>query len=603
MQKIFIKLVFWLVVSSLVGCTHLENKAISKSDPVSVKEQSVEKAEEQKTEQEAKQESKPSNMTAEMMYKVLLSEMLIEKKQPKTAFQVLYPLAVETRDKGLAKRVFHLSMRTLEASSIDAATNLWIDVSPEEDLPWKAAYLLDVRLGKLEPAIKKWQKYISLSDKSLEEVLVETSLRVAKSAPKLAGLSFLKKINDLYPNEPAAMFGLGSAAEEYREFSLAIPKLLESIEAYKNVESDKLTQVSQEIKNEAYYSLANSYLQSEQYQQGVDLILPRIEKNPNDWRLQELLARLEVKTGMLAKAEQRYQLVVKNQPNAYSARLALALLQLERSEHIKAREHLLVLKKNRRYFSVATYYLGVSEQEQSFFKKAIGYFSQIKTLDYYLDAQLRVLEINFPRDGLDKTIKSIENLEINATKTLKDKLKLYHAKAVFFGYENKHQQAVDACQQGLNLYPNNVQMLMSQAQLFYDLKQLERYESNLLLVLKLEPQNVDALNALGYHYVEQIKKLAQAEVMLETANRLEPNSFYIIDSLGWLAYQKKEFNKSEELLEKAFSLRVDLEVLLHLMQAKVQLNKKQEAIEIGKKYRNHFKNNSKLLDLLKRLQN
>ena len=91
--------------------------------------------------------------------------------------------------------------------------------------------------------------------------------------------------------------------------------------------------------------------------------------------------------------------------------------------------------------------------------------------------------------------------------------------------------------------------------------------------------------------------------MLETANRLEPNSFYIVDSLGWLAYQKKEFNKSEELLEKAFSLRVDLEVLLHLMQAKVQLNKKQEAIEIGKKYRNHFKNNSKLLDLLKRLQN
>lgn len=591
---LLLKSTFLTILVSISGCSHLANSPKSVDDELKLKT-------EKKTVRTklSEQPAKPTNMTAEMMYKVLLAEMLVKKQRPKTAFQVLYPLAVETRDKGLAKRVFHLSMKTLDVSAIDAATTLWMEVSPKEDLPWKAAYLLDVRLGHVDAGLKKWQTYLSLTDKTLEEVFVETSLRVAKSAPRLSGLSFLKKINEAYPTEPAAIFGFGSAAEEYREFKLAIPKLIESIERYDNLEASQLTAVSKEIKKEAYYSLANSYLRSKQYRHGINVISPHLSEVPTDWRLQELLARLEVKAGMLEEAENRYQLVVDNEPSAYSARLALGLLLLERSEYAKAKKHLLILKKNRPYFSIATYYLGVSEQNQAFFADAVNYFSQIKTRDYYIDAQLRMLEINFSKNGLTKTIQTINRLEVNSDQ---DKLKLYHAKAVFFGYEGKQLQAVNAYQEGLDIYPNNVNMLILQSQELYGLKQFVRYETNLLRVLELEPQNVEALNGLGYHYVEQGKKLAQAEIMLETANRLDPNSFYIIDSLGWLAFQKNEFDKSEALLEKAFLLREDLEVLLHLMQVKSQLDKNQEAVALGEKYKRYFKNDAKLVKLLKQLQ-
>ncbi len=544
--------------------------------------------------------SKPSNMTAEMMYKVLLAEILIEKRQTKAAFQILYPLAVETRDPALAKRVFQLSMQTLHVDSINAAANLWIDIEPNESLPWKASYLLSVRAGELEKALEKWQKYVSLSDKKIEDIFIETSSRVSKSATNVSGLTFLNTLKELYPDNPAAMYAYGSAAEYYRDYSLAIPELKKVLTYYEDKETDDLTPSLLLVLKETQYSLATCYLRTKDYQEGLDLLEPLVLETPNDWQLQEILARFEVKSGQLLKAEKRYQEIVENEPKALASKLSLALLQLEKHNYTESKQNFLDLRKNKAYFSIASYYLGVASQQQGLASEAVTYFSKIKTRDYYIDSQLRILEINYSKIGLEKTIEKINSLEAR-TKT--NRIKLHQASAVFYRHEGAFQQSVDAYQRAIELSPNNIEFLISQAYILYELKQYSKYEENLLLVLKLSPNNVDALNALGYYYVEISQKLPQATVLLEKANRLKPNSFYIIDSLGWLAYQKNDFDKSERLLEKAFDLQQDIEVLMHLMQVKVKLDRKDEAIELGNKFKNKFKNNAPLKKLLKNIKN
>lgn len=590
-QKLIYSLITFGVLAFISGCSQLTKNQDQQPNPSTSSASTSSKG--------STASYKPSNMTADMMYKVLVAEILLKKRKYKDAFNILYPMTVEIRDPSLAKRVFKLSMHTLDVNAIEAATSLWLEISPEKEGPWKAAYLLAVREGEIKNAKKKWQKYADLTKKNIEEVFVETSLRISKSAPKVAGLSFLNSLQTSYPKNPAAIFAFGSAAEEYQEYNLAIPKLKEAIYLYENINEENLTEISLEIKKEAYYSLANSYLRVKKFKQGIKEIEPQANRNLKDWRLQESLARLQVRAGLLKQAEDRYNLAIEAEAKASSSRLSLALLQLEQSNYTKADRNFLILRKNRTYHSIATYYLGVSAQQQKKNKKAVKYYSQVKTRDYYIDAQIRILELKYSSDGLNKTIKKINKIE---TKTNKDKVKLYRASAVFYKHANKLQRAVNAYQSAKTLEPNNVDLLLSQAYIYYELEDFKRYEENLLIALKIEPSNVDALNALGYYYVEQSKKLEQAGILLQTANRLDPNSYYIIDSLGWLAYKKNEFNKSEKLLEKAFGLEKDLEVLLHLMQVKIQLDRKEEAIELGKKYQPQFKNSRTLKKLLKSIK-
>ncbi|MBW1888104.1 MAG: tetratricopeptide repeat protein, partial [Deltaproteobacteria bacterium] len=73
-------------------------------------------------------------------------------------------------------------------------------------------------------------------------------------------------------------------------------------------------------------------------------------------------------------------------------------------------------------------------------------------------------------------------------------------------------------------------------------------------VLEIDPNHADALKYIGYSYAEKGIKLNEAKVMIEKALKIKPDSGYIIDSLGWVYYQKELYDKALDSLEKAVSL-------------------------------------------------
>ena len=557
----------------------------------------------QKAAEEAKAKSPqvvvPANMSGEAMYKIMLTEMLVKSQRGKDAFQVIYPLALETRDPILAERTFQVSMLTGSIASIEAATNLWLEVSPKKALPWKAAYLIDVRMGAVEAGFKKWQTYLSLTDEKLSVSLIDVGVRVPQTAPVKPGLSFLKKVQEAYPDAPESYFSLGTGAEAYRQYALAIPPLTESIRRYQDRLDVDMTPFSRRVEREAYLLLAAAYLKTARYQEGIDSLEDYSEAHPKDWELQEQIARLEVKSEQYALAEKRYQSIVDGNSKALTAKLSLGLLMLERKAFLSADKVFISLQKQPIYKETATYYLAVSAQEQGHYKKAVRLFSRISSDDYYLDAQLHIIEIKFPKLGLAKSLQALQAL---SPKTNTGKVKLYRAEAIFYKKSKQFTKAIESYDGALKLSPNNVSVLVSQADIFYKLKQFNKYENNLLKVLKINKDDVEALNALGYYYVENAQHLDQAAVLLHRADKLNPNSFYILDSLGWLAYQQGDYVKAEGLLERAFALQTDLEVFLHLVDTKVQLHKIKEARALIKKYQNTFQNDKRLERLLKQLK-
>lgn len=79
-------------------------------------------------------------------------------------------------------------------------------------------------------------------------------------------------------------------------------------------------------------------------------------------------------------------------------------------------------------------------------------------------------------------------------------------------------------------------------------------QSDFRAALALRPDDPRILNYLGYGMIEQGGDLGEALAMIERAVAADPNSGYIVDSLGWAQYRLGLFDDAVTNLERAVEL-------------------------------------------------
>ena len=86
------------------------------------------------------------------------------------------------------------------------------------------------------------------------------------------------------------------------------------------------------------------------------------------------------------------------------------------------------------------------------------------------------------------------------------------------------------------------------------LERLDRWQEAVTefeFVLKHQPKNADALNYLGYTWVDKGVELTKAFSLIRQAVALQPRSGAIIDSLGWAHYKLGQYGEARIKLEDA----------------------------------------------------
>ncbi|WP_371224605.1 tetratricopeptide repeat protein [Roseovarius sp. 2305UL8-3] len=79
-------------------------------------------------------------------------------------------------------------------------------------------------------------------------------------------------------------------------------------------------------------------------------------------------------------------------------------------------------------------------------------------------------------------------------------------------------------------------------------------EADFRRALELNPDQPQVLNYLGYSLVEEQIKLDEALDMIERAVAAQPNSGYIVDSLGWVLYRLGRYEEAVVHMERAVEL-------------------------------------------------
>ena len=143
-------------------------------------------------------------------------------------------------------------------------------------------------------------------------------------------------------------------------------------------------------------------------------------------------------------------------------------------------------------------------------------------------------------------------------------VRIYIAKGELLRGARRYQQAMDIYNTALEIVPGNSDLLYARALVAEKLGRIDQLEADIQTILKTEPDNAHALNALGFTLADQTDRYEEAYGYLERAIEIMPDDPAIIDSWGWIHYRLGKYEEAIRLLRKALSRLDDAEISAHL---------------------------------------
>lgn len=146
---------------------------------------------------------------------------------------------------------------------------------------------------------------------------------------------------------------------------------------------------------------------------------------------------------------------------------------------------------------------------------------------------------------------------------------------------------IEALGRGLAAYPDDPALLYARALAWERQDRIDRAEADLRKLLVSDPENVAALNALGYTLADRTQRYQEALELIDRARTAEPDNAAIVDSYGWVLYRLGRNEEALVELRRAWGLAKDPEIGAHLGEVLWVMGRSDEA-------RRHFEESHKL---------
>ncbi len=129
----------------------------------------------------------------------------------------------------------------------------------------------------------------------------------------------------------------------------------------------------------------------------------------------------------------------------------------------------------------------------------------------------------------------------------------------------------------LAAFPDESAVLYSRALMWERRDDIARAEADFRKILATNPEDVNALNALGYTLADRTKRYQEALELISRALTAQPDSAAIIDSYGWVLYRLGRNKQALVELRRAYTKQKDAEIGAHLAEVLWVMGEKEEA--------------------------
>ncbi len=365
---------------------------------------------------------------------------------------------------------------------------------------------------------------------------------------------------------------------------------------------------------DAYYILSKIYIAENKTQKAEKNLLQLIKIDPYFKKGYFQLSAIYILLGKEENAIKIFDRYLKIDPYSKTALYQSAVLNYAIKKYGTARKHFFnfldITKKNKNMLNFrnnSLFFIGLSYILQKNYAKGLIYLDRLKFGKHYLDAKLEEIEIYLilyrkSRDDKYKAkVKGIISILLNNPK-LKKNLKVYYFSAIALAEIKNFNKSKNVIQNGLKYFPDNTALLYELGSAYYSLKEETKANSVMQRILKIDPLDAEALNFIGYYLAVKNKDLRKAKIMLEKALSIDKNSPYISDSLGFVYYRYKEYDKAMKFFKLALKkLGKSSTVLKHMGMDYFRLRKYEKALKYFKEsYK--IKKSKEVEDYIKRIE-
>jgi len=240
---------------------------------------------------------------------------------------------------------------------------------------------------------------------------------------------------------------------------------------------------------------------------------------------------------------------------------------MEDKRYSEARDVLLPLTEDHMFAASARYFLGYLAEVNNDLEAARDWYQQVDGGEDYFSARIRLGFVYLNLQRYDDAHRVLKQLKKDIPKDKRVQVDMVLLEGELLAKEGQLQKAYRVYTRGLKDFPEQADLLYARALLADKLGHLDWLERDLRQILAKDPDNVQALNALGYTLADKTARLDEALALIKKALQLAPEEPAVMDSMGWVLYRMGHYNEAVAWLQKASARDPDELILSHYIEA------------------------------------
>lgn len=210
-------------------------------------------------------------------------------------------------------------------------------------------------------------------------------------------------------------------------------------------------------------------------------------------------------------------------------------------------------------------------------QEALEWYRSVPGGPQRTEARLRIANALFELGRKDEAFADARALQSDAGADDEARRGAYLLEAELKQKDDDDAGELDVLARGLAAYPDDTALLYARGLAWERRDRIDRAEADLRKILVTDPENVAALNALGYTLADRTTRYQEALELIDRARAAEPDEAAIIDSYGWVLYRLGRSDEALVELRRAFTLQKDAEIAAHIAEVLWFTGKQEEA--------------------------
>ncbi|NGZ82938.1 tetratricopeptide repeat protein [Duganella sp. SAP-35] len=501
-------------------------------------------------------EALPNNdLTGDLLYRITKAELEFKQGQWQGPYITMMALAQQTRDPRLARRATEMALAAKQGAEALAATRLWRGLAPESDEAVQYflgfAVVMD-DLGEAEAIFEQRLKAAPPASRGLAMFQMQQFLLRAKD--KQAAYKLEQRVLMPYDGMLEAHLILAQGAFALNDVAGA------------RAEAEKALA----IKPDSELAILTTAQVAGDIDAAMKVLTGFLEKYPNASEVRAAYARILVDAKQYEPARKEFLTLLKQQPDNVATLYALGVMAMQTNDLPGAEQYftrfVTVLGDrpgDERDPSKVLMILGQIAEQRGDLDTAYNWLERIEGNDekLYLAARMKMATLTARKGNVDDARKQLAELK---PADPADQAQLVQTDAQLLRDAGDHRAAYTVLENAIKRFPGNPDLLYDFALVAEKLGQVELMETALRQVMIAAPDNQHAYNALGYSLAERNERLPEAYALVDKAMKMAPGDPFIMDSMGWVQFRMGNLNEAEALLRRAYALRNDAEIAVHL---------------------------------------